>query len=130
MYCYVVLDALAVDLGVQPLERAKLEPHGSRKRASNDGKGNGGDDHPNLAEADDTLCTDPNCTNLDCTNCSVLFNALTEGLGMQPIQPQIKRARSNINDSYVHIISEPHSEVTVGQGASTVDCGLISHAEL
>ena len=126
----MTLDTLAAALGVRPPDRAEMEPHSNRKRIGNEGEFNCGDAHPNSAATAETLCTDPNCTDLDCTSCLVYFNALTEGLGMQPIQPQIKRARSNINDPYVHIFPEPHSEVTVGQGASAVDYGLISHAEL
>ena len=49
---------------------------------------------------------------------------------MQPIQPQIKRARTNDYDAYAYNISEPHSEVSVGQGTSAVGSGHDSHAEL
>ena len=64
------------------------------------------------------LCTDLNCTDLECIDCFVKFKALTDGLGLQPIQPQLKRARTN------------HYEADAGQGESSFSSGLFSHPEL
>ena len=77
----------------------------------------------------ENLCTDPNCMKLDCMYCSVLLNALNDGLGMSPVRC-FKRAK--FSDDVCNICIPPDSSsdnihvslLGSNTEASADDCGL------